>query len=222
MTRFQVVGPDSVDQVDVHDDDSGDAEAALLALSAEDRQELVSKLLPTLPAPLADILSTAWSEVEFTRSQDGASTSPPSLEDYYADIARRFAVMAHGPDVDFVIPKPERTLDLAPLLELDNWHQLMELVTQVANEPADNAIAGELPGMVDYLLDHGWTVDLIRKWLLHKAAGALPWAVVDGKVEAGEQTPILGRFATEELGAKFIETLPDYETGRYGLDGPGE
>lgn len=48
------------------------------------------------------------------------------------------------------------------------------------------------------------------------------WVVVDTKVEVGQSCPILGRFPTEELGSKFIETLPEYLTGRYGLDESNE
>jgi len=45
------------------------------------------------------------------------------------------------------------------------------------------------------------------------------WVVVDTRdVEPGEQCPVLGRFETEKQGAEFIGTLPDAETGRYGLD----
>lgn len=125
------------------------------------------------------------------------------------DEARRAAAADSTPDYDVVSAHP-------------NWHKLMELVSQVAQEPADHAIEGGLMGMVDFLLERGWTVPRIYQWLQTEDAGPLPWVVTDGKVEAGEQTPILGRFATQELASKFIETLPDYLEGRYGLDGPSE
>jgi hypothetical protein len=48
-----------------------------------------------------------------------------------------------------------------------------------------------------------------------------PYVVVDTKdVEPGEQCPVLGWFDTEQEASEFIGTLPEYETGRYGLDGP--
>jgi hypothetical protein len=51
----------------------------------------------------------------------------------------------------------------------------------------------------------------------------LPYVVCDGKdVKAGEQTPVLGRFATEDEAAGFIGTLPEHLSGRYSLDGPSE
>lgn len=36
------------------------------------------------------------------------------------------------------------------------------------------------------------------------------------------QATVLGRFKTEDEAAEFIETLPEYLTGRYGLDGPAD
>ena len=48
------------------------------------------------------------------------------------------------------------------------------------------------------------------------------YVVVDTYVAAGQRTPVLGRFDTEDEAATFIETLPDYLTGRYGLDGPAD
>lgn len=100
-----------------------------------------------------------------------------------------------------------------------NWHRLMDLVSQVAMEPALHAIDAGLMGMVDFLVERDWTEGRIALWLAEEARGPLPWVVFDSQVEVG-QTPELGRFATEELAAKFIETLPDYEDGRYSLDGP--
>ncbi len=46
----------------------------------------------------------------------------------------------------------------------------------------------------------------------------MTFVVVDTKVKDGEQTPILGEFETELEASLFIETLPEYEMGRYGLD----
>ena len=47
------------------------------------------------------------------------------------------------------------------------------------------------------------------------------WTVVDTKdIQIGQQCPVLGRFSNEGEAATFISTLPEYETGRYGLDGP--
>jgi hypothetical protein len=47
----------------------------------------------------------------------------------------------------------------------------------------------------------------------------ITYIVVDTKgVKAGEQCPILGRFKTENEASVFIGTLPEYETGRYGID----
>lgn len=46
------------------------------------------------------------------------------------------------------------------------------------------------------------------------------FTVVDTQVAVGERCPVLGKFDTEELASAFIETLPDFEGGRYGLDEP--
>jgi hypothetical protein len=53
----------------------------------------------------------------------------------------------------------------------------------------------------------------------------LPFVVVDTTPgghdpEPGDRIPVLKRFATEAEAAEYIATLPDYESGRYGLDGP--
>lgn len=49
------------------------------------------------------------------------------------------------------------------------------------------------------------------------------YVVSDSKdVQVGDQTPILGRFDTEDDAARFISTLPEHLTGRYNLDGPPE
>jgi len=47
------------------------------------------------------------------------------------------------------------------------------------------------------------------------------FVVVDTKVLAGGRTPVLGRFATEQQASEFIGTLPEHESGRYGLDAVG-
>lgn len=44
------------------------------------------------------------------------------------------------------------------------------------------------------------------------------FVVVDTKVNAGEICPVLGQFDTQEEVDKFIESLPEYITGRYGVD----
>jgi hypothetical protein len=47
------------------------------------------------------------------------------------------------------------------------------------------------------------------------------WTVVDVEgVEPGSQCPVLGLFATHDQASKFISTLPDYGSGRYGIDAP--
>jgi len=56
------------------------------------------------------------------------------------------------------------------------------------------------------------------KTLAENERGDSTFVVVDSKVKAGEQTPILGRFSTEAEASEFISTLPEHETGRYGLD----
>jgi hypothetical protein len=49
------------------------------------------------------------------------------------------------------------------------------------------------------------------------------WTVVDDEgVEPGQQCRVLGRFATHDDASRYIETLPDAESGRYGLDGPAD
>jgi hypothetical protein len=49
------------------------------------------------------------------------------------------------------------------------------------------------------------------------------WTVTDTfGVVPGEICPTLGVFTSEEAASSFIETLIDPESGRYGLDGPGE
>lgn len=47
----------------------------------------------------------------------------------------------------------------------------------------------------------------------------LNFVVVDTKT-IGPKTPILGRFSTHNEAADYIGTLPEHETGRYGLDPP--
>lgn len=50
-----------------------------------------------------------------------------------------------------------------------------------------------------------------------------PYVVCDSKdVPVGGQTPVLGKFRTEQEAAEFIDTLPAAATGRYSLDGPAE
>lgn len=49
-----------------------------------------------------------------------------------------------------------------------------------------------------------------------------PFAVFDCAVPVGERATLLGRFDTELEAAQFIETLPEYLTGRYALDGPAD
>jgi hypothetical protein len=54
-------------------------------------------------------------------------------------------------------------------------------------------------------------------------APSLQWVVSDSKdVAVGDRIPVLGRFTTQNEAAEFISTLPEYETGRYNLDGPRE
>jgi hypothetical protein len=51
------------------------------------------------------------------------------------------------------------------------------------------------------------------------------YIVVDSlDAQVGETLPILGRFDSEQEASEFIETLPDFLSGRYGLDpeGPAE
>jgi hypothetical protein len=49
----------------------------------------------------------------------------------------------------------------------------------------------------------------------------VPYTVVDTfGVQPGQKCKVLGHFYTEEGAAQFISTLPDHESGRYGLDGP--
>jgi hypothetical protein len=55
----------------------------------------------------------------------------------------------------------------------------------------------------------------------------LPYAVVDAEPKGagehicpGTRLPVLRRFATEREASEFIETLPEYLPGRYGIDGP--
>ena len=49
------------------------------------------------------------------------------------------------------------------------------------------------------------------------------WTVVDGhNLKPGDKIPVLGRFHTEAEAVEFVGTLPDHETGRYGIDGPEE
>lgn len=51
----------------------------------------------------------------------------------------------------------------------------------------------------------------------------LPFVVTDSEGCApGETVKTLGAFATEDAAAEYIETLPDFETGRYGLTGPSD
>jgi hypothetical protein len=48
-----------------------------------------------------------------------------------------------------------------------------------------------------------------------------PFVVSDSKgLKAGDRVPVLGRFPTENDAARFIDGLPEHETGRYNLDGP--
>lgn len=48
------------------------------------------------------------------------------------------------------------------------------------------------------------------------------WTVVDEKgFKAGEQVLVLAYFVSEAAASEFIATLPECETGRYGLDAPG-
>lgn len=43
--------------------------------------------------------------------------------------------------------------------------------------------------------------------------------VVDTKdIAAGQAVPMLGLFPTEEAASEFIATLPEADTGRYGID----
>jgi hypothetical protein len=55
-----------------------------------------------------------------------------------------------------------------------------------------------------------------------------PYVVVDNEPNFPDPTPpgtvlpVLGRFPTEDAAAAFIEKLPGYLTGRYGLDGPAD
>ena len=61
--------------------------------------------------------------------------------------------------------------------------------------------------------------DEVRKAL----EDAKPWAVVDTESIGPDGCHIvMGRFATHDEGADYILTLPDFMTGRYGLDGPPE
>lgn len=48
----------------------------------------------------------------------------------------------------------------------------------------------------------------------------LPYCVADTTING--PAAVLGRFATEDEAAAFIETLPEYLSGRYGLDGPAD
>lgn len=51
------------------------------------------------------------------------------------------------------------------------------------------------------------------------------WVVVDtqpdGPPEPGDLLPILFVSSSEQSASEFIETLPDHESGRYGLDKVG-
>lgn len=50
-----------------------------------------------------------------------------------------------------------------------------------------------------------------------------PWVISDSKgVKPGEQIPIINRLRTHNEAAAWISTLPEYETGRYNLDGPSD
>lgn len=42
------------------------------------------------------------------------------------------------------------------------------------------------------------------------------------KYAQGEQIKVLGHFDTEHEASVFIETLPNYLDGNYGLDGPAD
>lgn len=49
-------------------------------------------------------------------------------------------------------------------------------------------------------------------------AQCLPFLVDDGKdVQVGEIVPTIGRFRTELEASEYIGTLPEYDTGRYGI-----
>lgn len=48
----------------------------------------------------------------------------------------------------------------------------------------------------------------------------LPWCVTDNTIDG--PASVLGRFGTSDAAAAFIETQPEYLTGRYGLTGPAE
>lgn len=61
-------------------------------------------------------------------------------------------------------------------------------------------------------------VEHLCPYLLPFTYAEVSWIVVDTKVEPGARTPVLGAFPSEELAARYIETLPEYESGRYGLD----
>jgi hypothetical protein len=47
------------------------------------------------------------------------------------------------------------------------------------------------------------------------------WVVVDTEgVKPGQQCPVVGLFTTHNEASEYIGTLPDAESGRYGLDSP--
>ena len=56
------------------------------------------------------------------------------------------------------------------------------------------------------------------------ASPEVPKWVVDDQhgVGAGQRVPIIGVFDTEQQAADFIDTLPDKESGRYGISGPAD
>jgi hypothetical protein len=49
---------------------------------------------------------------------------------------------------------------------------------------------------------------------------ALPWCVTDNTIDG--PASVLGRFVSADTAAAFIETQPEYLTGRYGLTGPAD
>lgn len=49
------------------------------------------------------------------------------------------------------------------------------------------------------------------------------WSVIDTEgTKPGERCPVLGQFNGHDEAAAFIATLPDPESGRYGIDPPEE
>lgn len=72
--------------------------------------------------------------------------------------------------------------------------------------------------LADYLV--GQLVEQLRSLTRLDVDGGrdeFQWVVDD---EHDGELTLLGAFPTEDAGAQFIGTLPDYESGRYGLLGP--